>query len=173
MAAMDGIKPSAQSRDIRMEAQFSSKIRLIQCDPARLQQIIWNLLNNAIKFTANAGRVSIFLQDVESGIEIAVSDTGQGISREFLPHVFDRFRQADSSTTRKHGGLGLGLAIVKHLAEIHGGSVTAESDGENCGATFRLHLPVVANIIQDEEYSQVLNRASKKFRLGFKVTGLN
>src|SRR4028119_1997881 len=110
-------------------------------DPARLQQVVWNLLTNAVKFTPRGGRVQIRLERVNSQIEIAVSDTGAGIDPEFLPHVFERFRQADQRTTRQHGGLGLGLAIVRHLVELHGGAVRADSGGEGAGSTFTVTLP--------------------------------
>jgi CheY-like chemotaxis protein len=113
-------------------------------DPSRLQQIVWNLLSNSIKFTAKGGRVEIRLERVNSHIEIVVSDTGVGIAPEFLPHVFDRFRQADASSTRANTGLGLGLAIVRHLVELHGGLVTAHSDGKGKGATFVVRLPLRA-----------------------------
>jgi CheY-like chemotaxis protein len=113
-------------------------------DPVRLQQVIWNLLSNAIKFTPRGGRVQVRLERINSHIEIAVSDTGIGIKPEFLPHVFERFRQADQKTTRQHGGLGLGLSIVHHLVELHGGTVDAESPGEGQGATFVVKLPVVS-----------------------------
>jgi CheY-like chemotaxis protein len=111
-------------------------------DPVRLQQVVWNLLSNAIKFTPKGGRVQIRLERVNSHIEIGVNDSGTGIEPEFLPYVFDRFRQADGRTTRQHGGLGLGLAIVRHLVELHGGTVRAESPGEGQGATFTVLLPV-------------------------------
>jgi CheY-like chemotaxis protein/anti-sigma regulatory factor (Ser/Thr protein kinase) len=111
-------------------------------DPVRLQQVVWNLLSNAIKFTPKGGRVQVRLERVNSHIEIGVSDTGAGIAQEFLPYVFDRFRQADQRTTRQHGGLGLGLAIVRHLVELHGGSVRAESPGNGQGSTFTVLLPV-------------------------------
>ena len=111
-------------------------------DPDRLQQIIWNLVSNAVKFTPKGGRVQLRLECVNSHLEIIVSDTGQGIAEEFLPHVFDRFRQADSSSSRAQGGLGLGLSIVKQLVEMHGGSIRAESAGIGQGATFTVALPV-------------------------------
>ena len=110
-------------------------------DPARLQQVVWNLLSNAVKFTPKGGKVQVLLERVNSHVEISVIDTGMGIRPEFLPHVFDRFRQADSSTTRRHGGLGLGLAIVKQLVELHGGTVRAKSPGEGQGSTFIVTLP--------------------------------
>jgi CheY-like chemotaxis protein len=111
-------------------------------DGGRLQQVVWNLLTNAIKFTPKGGRVQVVLERVNSHVEIRVSDSGQGIKAEFVPHLFDRFRQADASTTKRHGGLGLGLSIVKHLVELHGGSVSAKSAGEGQGATFVVSLPI-------------------------------
>ena len=111
-------------------------------DPARLRQIVLNLLSNAIKFTPPGGLVTVSLEDCGDAVEIAVADTGQGISADFLPFVFDRFRQADATTTRSHGGLGLGLAIVRQLAELHGGAVRAESDGPGLGARFTIRLPI-------------------------------
>jgi CheY-like chemotaxis protein len=111
-------------------------------DPARLQQVFWNLLTNAIKFTPRGGRVQVVLERVNSHLEVSVIDTGEGIRPEFLPHVFDRFRQADATTTRRHGGLGLGLSIVKQLVELHGGSVRAKSAGQGHGATFTVSLPL-------------------------------
>jgi CheY-like chemotaxis protein len=116
---------------------------MISGDANRLQQVVWNLLSNAVKFTESGGRVCVKVSQVGSAVEISVSDTGQGISPEFLPYVFERFRQADSTTTRQHGGLGLGLAIARHLVEIHGGSIKAESKGQGRGATFRIRLPLV------------------------------
>ncbi|HEV2761959.1 MAG TPA: ATP-binding protein [Pyrinomonadaceae bacterium] len=111
-------------------------------DPDRLQQVVWNLLSNAVKFTPRGGRVQVRLCGADSQVELAVSDTGAGIEPEFLPHVFDRFRQAEMGTTRRHGGLGLGLAIVRHLVELHGGTVEAESAGAGQGTTIRVRLPV-------------------------------
>ena len=110
-------------------------------DPDRLQQIVWNLASNAIKFTPSRGRVTIDVRRVGGSVEIVVSDTGPGIDPAVLPHVFDRFRQGDSTSTRSHGGLGLGLALVRHLTELHGGQVSASSPGENQGATFVVTLP--------------------------------
>ncbi|MEW6737045.1 MAG: ATP-binding protein, partial [Acidobacteriota bacterium] len=116
-------------------------------DAERLQQIIWNLLSNAIKFTPRGGQVQVWLAGHDSNIQIKVKDTGQGIRPDFLPFVFERFRQANSSLTRTHGGLGLGLAVVRHLVELHGGSVIAESLGEGKGATFTVNLPLATNAI--------------------------
>ena len=117
---------------------------MVSGDPNRLQQVIWNLLSNAVKFTPKGGRVQIRLERVNSHVEIIVTDTGIGISPDVLPYIFDRFRQADSATTRQHGGLGLGLAIVRHLVEMHGGTVEAESGGEGQGSTFTVKLPLIA-----------------------------
>jgi CheY-like chemotaxis protein len=112
-------------------------------DVARLQQVVWNLLSNGIKFTPRDGRVQIRLERINSHLEVTVSDTGQGISPEFLPYVFDRFRQAEGGTTRQYGGLGLGLAIVRQIVELHGGKVTADSPGEDKGSTFVVRLPLM------------------------------
>jgi CheY-like chemotaxis protein len=120
-------------------------ISLISADPERLQQVIWNLLSNAIKFTPEGGRVEVTTRRIGDDCEIRVTDTGQGIPQDFLPHVFERFRQADASTTRAHGGLGLGLAIVRHLIEMHGGTVSAESAGIGRGSTFIARLPIRAS----------------------------
>jgi CheY-like chemotaxis protein len=116
----------------------------VQGDPARLQQVAWNLLSNAVKFTPHGGWIRLELLRRPAHLEIAVSDSGEGVNPEFLPYVFDRFRQADASIKRRHGGLGLGLAIVRHLAELHGGSVSARSDGEGLGARFAVQLPLRA-----------------------------
>jgi len=144
-AAMNVVRPTAEAKGINIDAQFDSQPTLVPGDANRLQQVIWNLLSNAIKFTPSGGQVQISVNHSDSFAEIAVKDNGQGITSEFLPFVFDRFRQADSTTTRKHGGLGLGLAIVRHLVEIHGGSVRAESAGVEKGATFTVKLPVVSS----------------------------
>ncbi len=128
---------------------------LVPGDPIRLQQVVWNLLSNAIKFTSRGGSVQVRLERVNSHIEIAVSDTGEGIAAEFLPHVFDRFRQADQRTTRQHGGMGLGLAIVKNLVELHGGSVGAASPGFGEGSTFIVHLPLLPVYEVDPEVRRV------------------
>ena len=114
-------------------------------DAGRLQQVVWNLLTNAIKFTPRGGRVQVVLERVNSHLELNVTDTGEGIEPEFLPHVFERFRQADASTTRHYRGLGLGLSIVKHLVELHGGSVRVKSPGKGKGSTFILTLPLAPN----------------------------
>jgi PAS domain S-box-containing protein len=141
-ASIEAVRPAAEAKDIRVQKIMDTGIVSVSGDPVRLQQVVWNLLSNAIKFTPKGGRVQIRLERVNSHIEIAISDDGAGIAPEFLPHVFDRFRQADQSTTRSHGGMGLGLAIVRHLVELHGGTVRAESPGEGLGSTFTVMLPV-------------------------------
>jgi PAS domain S-box-containing protein len=142
-AALDVIRPAAEAKNIRLQVMLDSNAGLVSGDPDRLQQVIWNLLSNAVKFTQKGGRVQVTLEQLDSHVLITVSDTGKGIAAEFLPYVFDRFRQADSSITRLHGGLGLGLAIVRQLVDLHGGSVQAQSPGEGQGATFSLQLPVI------------------------------
>lgn len=144
IAAVDTARPAAKSKEIVLDLQLDSPVGLIYGDPDRLQQVAWNLISNAIKFTPKGGRVSVRLDHVESHVEFTVSDTGNGIESEFLPHVFDRFRQADSTSTRSYGGLGLGLAIVRQLVELHGGSVLVESAGIGQGATFTVSLPLAA-----------------------------
>lgn len=143
-AAIDSVKPAADAKDIRIEAILDPRAGPVSGDANRLQQIVWNLVSNAVKFTGKGGRVQVRIERVNSRVEIIVSDTGQGITSDFLPYVFDRFRQADATSTRRYGGLGLGLAIVRHLTEMHGGIVTAASPGEGLGATFTVKLPVIA-----------------------------
>jgi PAS domain S-box-containing protein len=141
-AAVESVEIAAEGKGVRLQTVAESAAGVVLGDRTRLQQVVWNLLSNAIKFTPNGGKVLIRLTRVDSSVEITVEDTGPGISPEFLPHVFERFRQADGAITRKHGGLGLGLAIVKHLVEMHGGVVRAESEGEGKGAAFVVRLPV-------------------------------
>ncbi len=141
-AVVDDVRPAADARRINLEAAFDSNVGSILGDPERLQQIVWNLLTNAIKFTPKGGDVHVRLERNDSHALITVNDSGQGIATEHLPHVFERFRQADSSNTRSNSGLGLGLSIVRQLVELHRGTVTAESSGENTGATFRVMLPL-------------------------------
>jgi signal transduction histidine kinase/CheY-like chemotaxis protein len=142
--ALETVRPSAAAKGIRLEKVLDPSAGPISGDPGRLQQVVWNLLSNAIKFTPKGGKVQVLLQRVDSQVEISVSDTGAGIRPEFLVHLFERFRQADASTTRKHGGLGLGLSIVRHLVELHGGTVRAHSAGEGQGASFSVRLPLAA-----------------------------
>jgi len=141
-AAVEAVRPAADAKGVRVQKVMDTGLLSIPGDPVRLQQIVWNLLSNAIKFTPRDGRVQVRSERVNSHLEIVVSDTGQGISADFLPHVFDRFRQADQKTSRHHGGMGLGLSIVRHLVELHGGMVRADSEGEGKGATFTVMLPI-------------------------------
>jgi PAS domain S-box-containing protein len=141
--AIEAVKPAAAAKGVRLQKVVDTGIAAVPGDPVRLQQVVWNLLSNAIKFTPRGGQVQVLLERVDSHVEIVVNDTGEGIPAEFLPHVFDRFRQADQRSARQHGGLGLGLAIVKHVVELHGGSVTAASPGVGKGATFTVRIPVV------------------------------
>ena len=141
-AALDAVRPAASAKGIKIETALDPRAGPVGGDSARLQQVVWNLLMNAVKFSPSGARVELRLQRRDSHVEIAVGDTGQGIAPEMLPHVFERFRQADSSSTRAHGGLGLGLALVKHLVELHGGTVTAHSDGKGRGSVFSVRLPV-------------------------------
>lgn len=143
-AAIDTVRAAAQGKEISIKSRFNPEVGVIMGDANRLQQVVWNLLSNAVKFTPKGGRVDVQLQRIQSYVQIRVSDTGEGIAAEFLSHVFERFRQADSSKTRSHGGLGLGLAIVRHLVELHGGTVSAESPGIGQGATFIVNLPMKA-----------------------------
>lgn len=143
-AAVDAVRPAANAKQISIQIIREPFIGPVTGDPARLQQIVWNLLSNAVKFTPRDGSVEVHLRQRESSAEIAVHDTGIGIRPEFLSHVFERFRQADSTATRAHGGLGLGLAIVRHLVELHGGTVSAESAGPDRGSTFTVSLPLTA-----------------------------
>jgi PAS domain S-box-containing protein len=142
--AVQTIHPAADAKEISLETDLPSEIGQITGDPARLQQVVWNLLSNAVKFTSQGGRVEARLERVDPYIVITVSDTGKGISPDFLPYVFDRFRQADASSARRYGGLGLGLSLVKYLVELHGGTIEAASAGEGQGATFKVTLPVRA-----------------------------
>ena len=142
-ASVESIRPAFEAKEIRLQMVLDTQIGAVRGDPARLQQVFWNLLSNAVKFTPKGGKIQVALERVNSHIEITVTDTGVGISPEFLPHLFEKFRQADGTTTRRHGGLGLGLAIVKNIVELHGGVVRAKSPGVDQGATFSVELPLV------------------------------
>ncbi|MEN3331003.1 MAG: hypothetical protein V7641_368 [Blastocatellia bacterium] len=148
-AALDSVQPAADAKGIRLQAVLDPRAGPVSGDSDRLQQVVWNLLSNAIKFTPKEGRVQVRLERINSHIEITVSDTGKGINRDFMPYVFDRFRQADGTLTRAYGGLGLGLAIVRHLVELHGGMVHAYSAGEGRGAAFTVRLPLM--IVRDSQ----------------------
>ena len=142
-AALETVRPAAGAKDIRLERAIDRSSGTLSADPDRLQQVIWNLLSNAIKFTPRGGKVQVALERVDSRVELSVTDTGIGITPEFIPHVFERFRQADSTITRRYGGLGLGLSMVKHLVELHGGSIRLCSPGEGMGTTFTVSLPLL------------------------------
>ena len=143
--AIESARPAADARGVRLEAILDPAAGPVSGDANRLQQVAWNLISNAIKFTPRGGQVQVTFERVNSNIEICVADSGIGIRPDFLPHIFERFRQADATPTREHGGLGLGLSIVKHIVELHGGTVEASSDGEGQGATFRVRLPVAVS----------------------------
>jgi signal transduction histidine kinase/ActR/RegA family two-component response regulator len=142
-SALDTIQLTAETKSIVISFNTDDSNTLVRGDPTRLQQVVWNLLSNAVKFTPEGGQVDVNLSAIDSHIRLEVKDTGKGINAEFLPYVFESFRQADSSTTRKFGGLGLGLAICRHLVELHGGQIWAESQGEGQGATFGFKLPML------------------------------
>ena len=144
----DAIRPTAEAKSITMEYQSASEEMWIFGDSERVQQIVNNLLSNAIKFTPEGGKVGLSLEQVDGNARISISDTGQGISKEFLPRVFERYKQANNSTTNRKGGLGLGLAIVKHLVELHRGSISAESDGEGQGSTFVVTIPLATSVME-------------------------
>ena len=154
-AAVDSAMPSAAAKDIRLKAILGASRDVVSADGARLQQVVWNLLTNAIKFTPKGGQIQVLLQRVNSHLELSVSDTGIGIPASYLPQVFDRFSQKDSSTTRAFGGLGLGLAICKQLVELHGGSIKAASQGEGKGATFSVQLPLSIIQLDDESSPRI------------------
>src|SRR5262245_4823238 len=158
------IHPAAEAKGVSLHAELPPEIGQITGDPVRLQQIVWNLLSNAIKFTPQEGHVEVRLERVDPHIRITVSDTGKGISTDFLPYVFERFQQSDTSSARRHGGLGLGLALAKYLVELHGGTIEAASAGENQGASFRVTLPVraVATPIGEAEGAPVTVKSSEE-----------
>lgn len=152
--ALDAVRPGALAKGIQLQSVLDSPGTQVSGDPGRLQQVVWNLLYNAVKFTPKQGRVLIKLQKVKSHVEIVVSDTGQGISPELLPFIFDRLRQGDSTRSRAHGGLGIGLALVRHIVELHGGSAFAESPGEGQGATFVVKLPLMVAGVLDQAVAE-------------------
>ena len=149
-AALDAVRPALEAKDIKIETHFLEGLKIIAGDADRLQQVVWNLLSNASKFTPVGGVISVCISQDETYAQIEVRDTGPGIAAEFLPHVFERFRQADGSTTRTHGGLGLGLAIVRHLVELHGGLIGAENANTGTGAVFTVRLPLPSTELSRE-----------------------
>jgi PAS domain S-box-containing protein len=172
-AAINVVRPTAEAKGIRIETEFESLPTVITGDANRLQQIVWNLLSNAIKFTPSGGEVSMGVHENGTQVVIRVADTGQGISRDFLPFVFDRFRQADSTSTRQHGGLGLGLAIARHLVEIHGGTIMAESPGEGKGATFSVRLPRVGSTLSAGKSANVGGISRDVYELDSRLEGIS
>jgi CheY-like chemotaxis protein len=180
-SAVEVVRPGAEAKEITLNTMIDYQEGIVYGDANRLQQAIWNLLSNAVKFTPRRGRIEACLNRVGSQAEITVSDTGQGISQMFLPHVFERFRQADGSTARQHSGLGLGLAIVRHIIEMHGGVVSAESAGAEQGATFKIRLPLAAARIQarapdteqsDAEQEDKSPAISPSFKVGRTLEGV-
>lgn len=166
MAAVDSVRPMAQNKGVFLRTIIDPNATMISGDAERIQQIIWNLLSNAIKFTPKDGHVDIELKQVDSTVSIIVSDTGEGISESFVPFVFERFLQADSSKTRQHGGLGLGLAIVRHLVELHGGNVSVKSEGVGKGSIFTVNFPVLEKEVaqfpkEPKEENSVLSEFTK------------
>jgi PAS domain S-box-containing protein len=150
-ASIETLRSTAQAKGVFLQAWLDPFARPLSGDPNRLQQVFWNLLNNAIKFTPKDGKVEVLLKHAATEVQVSVIDTGEGIAPEFLPYIFDRFQQGDASTTRRHGGLGLGLAIVKQLVELHGGNVRVQSDGLGKGATFSVHLPLTGAYSEPEK----------------------
>jgi signal transduction histidine kinase len=168
-AAIDAVRPAAEVKSIELRAALSA-VPPLHVDPVRLQQVLWNLLSNAVKFTPAGGIITVGLRRQDSHAVVAVADSGPGLAPDFLPYVFDRFRQADQSVTRGHGGLGLGLSIVKHLVELHGGTVRALSNGIGRGATFEVTLPVPVMLVTPEDHRRA-DRARDPF--GLRLDGLH
>ncbi|MCY7347766.1 MAG: HAMP domain-containing histidine kinase [Pyrinomonadaceae bacterium] len=162
-AAVESVAPSIAAKQIILHKDFGERVGLISGDAERLQQVVWNLLSNAVKFTPEKGQIEIRLERANHHARLTVYDNGAGIRREFLPFVFDSFRQSEESDTAKRKGLGLGLAIVRHLVEAHGGTVTATSAGENLGATFTVELPLLAPQAQSNERPASRNEASLEY----------
>ena len=151
--ALDAMRPGAQAKSIQLVAKLDRRVGPVYGDADRLEQVVLNLLTNALKFTGAGGTVDVSLAGAGAHAEVTVTDTGQGIAPEVLPYVFDRFRQADSSSTRTQGGLGIGLALVKHLTELHGGTVEAESPGAGRGSSFRVRLPLPDPVVPSSSES--------------------
>jgi len=168
-AAISVVRPAADAKGITLEYSAQPGLGAISADSARMQQIIWNLLSNAVKFTPHGGKIFVRIDQDGPNARVMVRDTGLGIDSKFLPRVFDRFRQADSSTTRSYGGLGLGLAIVRHLVELHGGTVLAESEGPGKGATFSASFPLLAVRAEAIAHSGEFNSAEMSSLNGLRV----
>jgi signal transduction histidine kinase len=162
-AAIDTIRPSAEAKQLTIVTDITADPRAtVQGDPVRLQQVIWNLLSNAVKFTSPGGQVDVHLRLDNSHVNVRISDNGRGIRPDFLPLIFDRFRRADTGSTRAEGGLGLGLAIARQLVEMHGGTLTASSDGENKGAMFALRLPLAGTATARRDGREAAARTAKE-----------
>lgn len=172
-AAVEAVRPAAEARGIRLEKILDPAAGPISGDPRRLQQVIWNLLSNAIKFTPRDGTVQVQLERIDSQVEISVADTGIGITPAFLAHAFERFRQADASSARRHGGLGLGLAIVKQLVELHGGTVRVKSLGEGAGTVFTVQLPVAAVHRMADDGERIHPHSAKTLSSDFEISDLS
>ncbi len=164
---LETVRPTAETKNVRFQALLDRTAGAVRGDPNRLQQVLWNLLANAVKFSRKDSLIFVTLTRMHSHVAIEVRDNGEGINAEFLPHIFDRFRQADPSSTRRHGGLGLGLSIAKQLVELHGGTIAAESAGRNLGATFRISLPLATatNNPLDSLYAPYLSRSAEQVTL--------
>jgi CheY-like chemotaxis protein/two-component sensor histidine kinase len=160
-ASLDAIRPAAEAKDIRLESSIDVNSDVVMADAARIQQAILNLLTNAVKFTSQGGKVDAKLHQINNQLQLAITDSGIGISAEFLPHVFDRFRQAEGATTKSQSGLGLGLSIVRHIVELHGGMVRAESAGENKGSCFTIFLPLASGV--SAEVNPRVNETNEEF----------
>jgi CheY-like chemotaxis protein len=165
-AALDAVRPAMEAKDIKIETLIDSSLRLVSGDPDRLQQVVWNVLSNAAKFTPAGGKVEIAVGQNKAHVEIKVMDTGPGIDPTFLPHVFERFRQADGSTTRTHGGLGLGLAIVRHLVELHGGTIAVDNRTDGAGAVFTIRLPLPSGELRAESLTTSVFKENQPEPLG-------
>ena len=171
-SSIEVVRPSVEAKEIRLNTSFNSDINRIKGNSDRLQQVFWNLLSNAVKFTPRRGRIDVQVDRVGSNLKVEITDTGQGIHPEFLPFVFERFRQADSSYTRQVGGLGLGLAIVRHLIELHGGSVGVTSGGEGSGATFTVTFPISAAGESETGAEQKPAESSLRSEIEKRLTGI-
>jgi signal transduction histidine kinase len=170
---IESIRPAADARSLRVERIVDPLAGPVSGDPSRLQQVLWNLLTNAIKFTPKGGKIQVVLERVGSHVELSVVDSGDGIDQEFLPYLFERFSQSDASTTRKHGGLGLGLSIVKTLVELHGGAIRATSDGAGKGSTFVIHLPLRASkAVQNNRPHPQADKTAQAFDRHDQLSGL-
>ena len=171
-AALDSVKPSIEAKAITFSSNFAPELGLVRGDPSRLQQVVWNLLSNAVKFTDRGGRIELELRRADGMLELQVRDTGRGIAPNFLPHVFDRFRQADGRITRSFGGLGLGLSISRDIVALHGGEIHVESAGEGRGATFVVKLPVSAEASEPESRPSAARQNRQLFAQPAQLRGL-